>query len=104
MNKEKEIEEMAHCIGTTNFLCAEDCDNCIQIRKKCNFIKYAKALYNAGYRNCANVGIDEFVEKYAVQARKATVKEIAERMKKHYEDSAEICKQIDELVEEVYDE
>lgn len=50
MNKEKEIEEMAHCIGTTNFLCAEDCDNCIQIRGKCNFIKYAKALYNAGYR------------------------------------------------------
>lgn len=66
MSKVKEIEEMAHCLGVTNFLCSEDCDDCIQTRDKCKLVKYAEVIYNAGYRNCANVGIDEFIEKHVL--------------------------------------
>ena len=33
------IEEMARCMGEKNFLCADDCENCIQIPCKCKLVK-----------------------------------------------------------------
>lgn len=71
MDKEKEIEKMAHCIGATNFLCAEDCNDCIQTRDKCKLVKYAETLYNAGYRKAEDVkreAIKEFAERLEAKA------------------------------------
>ena len=56
------IEEMARCMGEKNFLCADDCENCIQIPCKCKLVKQSKLLYKAGYRKASDV-IDEFVER-----------------------------------------
>lgn len=58
------IEEMARCMGEKNFLCADDCENCIQIPCKCKLLKQSKLLYKAGYRKASDV-IDEFVERLA---------------------------------------
>ena len=57
------IEEMARCMGEKNFLCADDCENCIQIPCKCKLVKQSKLLYKAGYRKATEV-IDEFVERF----------------------------------------
>lgn len=57
--KQEQIEEMAKCMGETNFLCADDCENCIQIPCKCKLVKQSKLLYKAGYRKASDV-IDEF--------------------------------------------
>ena len=56
------IEEMARCMGEKNFLCADDCENCIQIPCKCKLVKQSKLLYKAGYRKATEV-LDEFVER-----------------------------------------
>ena len=56
------IEEMARCMGEKNFLCADDCENCIQIPCKCKLVKQSKLLYKAGYRK-ATEAIDEFMER-----------------------------------------
>lgn len=61
-NKKEQIEEMAKCMGEKNFLCADDCENCIQIPCKCKLVKQSKLLYKAGYRKATEV-IDEFVER-----------------------------------------
>lgn len=61
-NKKEQIEEMAKCMGEKNFLCADDCENCIQIPCKCKLVKQSKLLYKAGYRKASDV-IDEFVER-----------------------------------------
>lgn len=60
--KQQKIEEMARCMGETNFLCADDCENCIQIPCKCKLVKQSKLLYKAGYRKATEV-IDELVER-----------------------------------------
>lgn len=60
--KQEQIEEMARCMGEKNFLCADDCENCIQIPCKCKLLKQSKLLYKAGYRKASDV-IDEFVER-----------------------------------------
>lgn len=60
--KQEQIEEMAKCMGEKNFLCADDCENCIQIPCKCKLVKQSKLLYKAGYRKASEV-IDEFVER-----------------------------------------
>ena len=62
-NKKEQIEEMAKCMGEKNFLCADDCENCIQIPCKCKLVKQSKLLYKAGYRKATEV-IDEFVERF----------------------------------------
>lgn len=69
MNKEKEIEEMKQVLVDY----AKAHDLCFSFEA---YRRNAETLYNARYRNCANVGIDEFVEKYAAQARKETAREI----------------------------
>lgn len=56
------IEEMAKCMGEKNFLCADDCENCIQIPCKCKLVKQSKLLYKAGYRKAREV-IEYFVKK-----------------------------------------
>lgn len=61
-NKKEQIEEMAKCMGEKNFLCTDDCENCIQIPCKCKLVKQSKLLYKAGYRKASDV-IDEFVER-----------------------------------------
>lgn len=58
-NKKEQIEEMAKCMGEKNFLCTDDCENCIQIPCKCKLVKQSKLLYKAGYRKASDV-IDEF--------------------------------------------
>ena len=60
--KQEQIDEMARCMGEKNFLCADDCENCIQIPCKCKLVKQSKLLYKAGYRKASDV-IDEFVKK-----------------------------------------
>lgn len=60
--KQEQIEEMARCMGEKNFLCADDCENCIQIPCKCKLVKQSKLLYKAGYRK-ATEAIDEFMER-----------------------------------------
>lgn len=60
--RQEQIEEMAKCMGEKNFLCADDCENCIQIPCKCKLVKQSKLLYKAGYRKASDV-IDEFVKK-----------------------------------------
>lgn len=57
--KQEQIEEMARCMGEKNFLCADDCENCIQIPCKCKLVKQSKLLYKAGYRKASDV-IDAF--------------------------------------------
>ena len=61
-NKKEQIEEMAKCMGEKNFLCADDCENCIQIPCKCKLVKQSKLLYKAGYRKAREV-IEDFVKK-----------------------------------------
>lgn len=56
------IEEMARCMGEKNFLCADDCENCIQIPCKCKLVKQSKLLYKAGYRKQSEV-VKEFFER-----------------------------------------
>ena len=60
--KQEQIEEMARCMGEKNFLCADDCENCIQIPCKCKLLKQSKLLYKAGYRKASDV-VDEFVKR-----------------------------------------
>lgn len=66
-NKKEQIEEMAKCMGEKNFLCADDCENCIQIPCKCKLVKQSKLIYKAGYRKASDV-IDEFVERIKERA------------------------------------
>lgn len=61
-DKQEQIEKMAKCVGEKNFLCADDCENCIQIPCKCKLVKQSKLLYKAGYRKASDV-IDEFMER-----------------------------------------
>lgn len=61
-NKKEQIEEMAKCMGEKNFLCTDDCENCIQIPCKCKLLKQSKLLYKAGYRKAREV-IEDFVKK-----------------------------------------
>lgn len=61
-NKKEQIEEMAKCMGEKNFLCTDDCENCIQIPCKCKLVKQSKLLYKAGYRKASDV-IEDFVKK-----------------------------------------
>lgn len=61
------IEEMARCMGEKNFLCADDCENCIQIPCRCKLVKQSKLLYKSGYRKASEV-IDEFVERVKERA------------------------------------
>lgn len=66
-NKKEQIEEMAKCMGEKNFLCADDCENCIQIPCKCKLVKQSKLLYKSGYRKAAEV-IDELVKNIMTDA------------------------------------
>lgn len=74
--EQEQIEEMARCMGEKNFLCADDCENCIQIPCKCKLVKQSKLLYKAGYRKASEV-IDEFLE----------------RLKKYIEDRNELLEE-----------
>lgn len=61
------IEEMARCMGEKNFLCADDCENCIQIPCKCKLVKQSKLIYKAGYRKQSDV-VDEFKNRILIEA------------------------------------
>lgn len=88
--KQEQIEEMARCMGEKNFLCADDCENCIQIPCKCKLVKQSKLLYKAGYRKASDV-IDEFVKKLkAKESPKLLTWEYAEG----YSDCIKIVEQI----------
>ncbi len=89
MDKEKEIEEMAHAIGRKNFLCAENCNECIQTREKCRLIKHATTLVNAGYGHIptalnaylhSNVKAAAMIDSIVAIKQREAVKEFGEKL------------------------
>lgn len=74
--KEKEIAKMVRDMLSSPFGCvsAISCDRCYEVKKLCSNYKFAKNLYNAGYRQVGDkIDINE--------VRKATVKEVLKRVK-----------------------
>lgn len=58
----EKIKDMAFELGKKNFLCAEDCEECIQIESKCSLIKHATILYEAGYRKEKDTARDVLID------------------------------------------
>ena len=99
-DKQEQIEEMAKCMGEKNFLCADDCENCIQIPCKCKLVKQSKLLYKAGYRKASDV-IDEFVDRIKELLHKHEYRSQTDGIEFYQMNAESFCNEINELAAEM---